>query len=249
MRRVAVLLPLLAACGGCPVWQSQDVPVEATRETDPTTGYTYRQYVPSTYTSSRDWPLVVTLHGTVPYDTSRRQIDEWKRLAEDKQFIVVAPDLRSTQGLLPVIDRLWFADLERDEEAIIAVIEDVCRKYRVDRSSVLLHAFSAGGYPLLWTGLRHPERFSMIIGRGINARMEMLERIKLSDAARKLPIVLMWGKDDWVGIQKQSWMAYTYLRERGFDQGRQLEFRGGHVRRPDLAYELWREHLPERHRR
>jgi len=246
MRRFVLFVPLLAACSGCPVWQSQDVPVPATLQEEPTTGTEYWRYVPEGYSPDRDWPMVVTLHGTIPYDTSKRQIDEWKKLAEDEQFIVVAPYLTSTQGLLPVIPERWFKHLERDEKVILAVIDEMCKNYRIDKKAIMLHGFSAGGYPLYYTGLRNPQRFNMLVARGCNCRMELLEQIKITEDAKKLPVFILVGKDDSILIQDQCWMAFRYLRERGCFETVRKEFKGGHLRRPDLAYAYWRESPPRR---
>ena len=243
-------LAALTLCSGCPVWQDQNVPVPAEQHAEPVTGADYWVYVPKDYPDDRRWPLVVTLHGTVPWDTYTREINEWKRLAEDKGFVVVAPSLKSPQGILPVIPRLWFEDLERDERVVLATIDEVCRRHpAVDRSCVLLHGFSAGGYPLLFVGLRNPDRFNMLIGRGINSDPRLLERIERTDEAREMPVVLLWGRDDTPLIRKQCWFAYTYLRERGFHNTEYETFPGAHLRRPDLAYEHWTEVLPAAYRR
>ncbi|MHC4983539.1 MAG: hypothetical protein ACYTF6_10315 [Planctomycetota bacterium] len=246
MRKFAALMPLLAFVSGCPVWQSQDVPVPATYEKEKTTFTNYWLYVPADYSDEKEWPLVVTLHGTIPYDTCKRQIDEWKKLAEDKQFIVVAPRLHSTQGILPVIPKHWFEDLQRDEEAILAVIDEMCKTYRIAEDCIMLHAFSAGGYPLYYTGLHNPKRFNIIVARGCNCRNELLEQIEIADEARKLPIMILVGKDDNILIQKQCWMAFRFLREHRCLGAKRKEFRGGHLRRPDLAYKYWHEHWPQR---
>ncbi len=251
MRRFMTFLPLLAACCGCPVTQSQDVPVPASRHVEPVTGEQYRQYVPKDYRADRKWPLVVTLHGTraPAYDTDDKQINEWKKLAEDRQFIVVAPRLQSVQGILPVIKSIWFKDLARDEQVILAVIDEVCKKYNIDEKCIMLTGFSSGGYPMYYTGLRNPERFNALAARACNSSIEIFERIKLTDKARKLPIFIFWGKDDFKPVQDQSWAAFRYLRERRFRKTERKEIKGGHLRRPDIAYRFWKKYLPEEYRR
>ena len=49
--------------------------------TEPQTGGKYYLYVPKNYDAEKAWPLVVTCHGTEPYDTAARQAKEWKALA------------------------------------------------------------------------------------------------------------------------------------------------------------------------
>jgi len=209
----------------------------------------YRLYVPTSYTDDRQWPLVVTLHGTYLWDGPVRQISEWGALAEEHQFIVVAPHLRSVQGVLPVPQQWWFDDLAKDERAVMAIIDEVCRNYRVDRNVIMLTGFSAGGYPLYYIGLRNPQRFQMLIARACNSSIRLFERIKLTDAARNLPIVIFWGKEDLAPIQKQSWQAFRWLRRHRFYRAERHEIRGGHLRRPEVAYRFWRKSLPPRYRR
>lgn len=240
-----VVVALSAFLGGCPVTQSQDTPVDEKQLVEPSTGAKYWLYVPSTYSQDRDWPLVVTLHGTIPWDDYGPQIREWKALAEEKGLIVVAPRLSSSQGIVKTLRDNWYRDLEDDERVIIGVMDDVMGKYRIEPKAVLLTGFSAGGFSMYHTGLRNPTRFSMLIARACNGDVKMLEdRVVLSDAARKLPIAMFWGKDD-PAIAKQSWETFEYLRVHKCAATRK-EVKGGHLRRPANAYNLWLPYLPER---
>lgn len=249
MKQYLVLIPLIGLLGGCPVFQSQSTPVPAIRTAEADSGAKYWCYVPSYHTTDRDWPLVVTLHGTYGFESSRLQIKEWKHLAEQKGFVVVAPDLRSVQGILPVSDALWFRDLDRDEETILAVMDEVTAKYRIDPNSVLLTGFSAGGYPMYHVGLRNPRRFNMLVARACNSSVSLFERLELTDEARRVPVRIFWGKDDLKPIANQSWEAYRWLVRRGFKWVEWKKISGGHIRRPDIAYAFWRKVLPARHRR
>lgn len=240
--RPVVLTAVLVACGGCPVWQSQNVPVPAERRVEPVTGERYWCYVPDNYTADRRWPLVVTLHGTddPAYDTYTKQINAWKKLAQDEGFIVVAPKLQSVQGVLPVIRPLWLKNLRRDEDVILAVLDEMARRYAIDQRRVLLTGFSSGGFPMYYTGLRNPGRFNCLVARSCNCELEIFERIELTDAAREVPILIFWGKDDFARIRDQSWAAFRYLRRHGFNNTEMEEIDGGHIRRPDLAYDFWK---------
>jgi poly(3-hydroxybutyrate) depolymerase len=236
-------LPLLVfgVCGGCIVTQPQDTPVSESRQVEPSTGRPYWLYVPSYYSPRQSWPLVITLHGTHGWDSAHAQIREWKALAEQRGLIVAAPQLKSTQDVLPVIRSLWAKDLAADEQAVLATLEEVSSRYHIDGRSILLTGFSAGGYVLYYTGLRHPDRFSMLIAREASFRDDLLEGLAPSEQALKMPIMIFWGKDEFAPIRKQSWRAYRRLREQKFVNTRHKEVEGGQLRRPDLAYRFWAE--------
>ncbi len=246
MRRFTPILFSLVFLAGCPVMQRQDTPVDARRLSEPESGRDYWLYVPSHYDASRSWPLVITLHGTHGWDSSRAQIQEWKYLAEQGGFLVAAPSLDSPQGITPVLRDLWYRDIEADEEAILRLLEHLRAEYNIAEDQVLLTGFSAGGYPLYYTGLRNPDRFDMLIARACNSDIDLFERIELTDEARRMPIVIFWGRDDLKPLRDQSWEAFRYLRERGFVNTSRRQTRGGHIRRPELAWDIWLERLQER---
>jgi poly(3-hydroxybutyrate) depolymerase len=245
---LAALAPLLS---GCPVFQSTDTPVSEVKAVEATTDTPYWIYVPSTYSDERDWPLVITLHGTNPWDTYTAQILEWKDLAEKKGFIVVAPNLSSSQGIFPHANRQsWYQDLARDERVILAVLDEVRGKYRIDKdpNATLLSGFSAGGFAMFHTGLRNPQRFGMLIARACNTDVQMMEDlVPVTDGAKRMPIAIYWGKDEAV-LTKQGYEVFEYLRRHGFKKAKMQEVLGGHLRRPELAYKLWLEHLPAKDR-
>lgn len=246
--KIALLALLLAgACllTGCPVTQSQDTPVDYQSVEEPVTGSEYYLYVPSTYDRRTPTPLVVTLHGTNPWDTARMQIREWRALAESKNFIVVAPELKlnSTQGISPFIrtsDRL--EALREDEQKILAILRQLKAKYNIDPKKVLLTGFSAGGYPMYYVGLRHPEEFSMLVARACNMDEDLFNHIGLTDKTRRVPVAVFFGKDDLKVIQEESWMAFRWLRRHGWSSENSMikQSRGGHLRRPETTYSLWK---------
>ena len=246
----AGLLSSLAAVAGCPPPMHPPTPVQPKLHTCAQTDRGYWLYVPSYYDEdpSRTWPLVVSLHGTYGWDGAHAQAVEWKWVAEQKGFLVATPRLKSVQGILPRVPSLWLQNLAEDEEHILAVIEEVCREWRVDPKVVMLTGFSAGGYPLYYTGLRNADRFHMLVARACNSDLRIFEGLQLTDRARKMPIVVYWGKDDLGTIIKESWQAFRWLREHGCKGATVKKVQGGHLRRPELAYGHWLEHLPAAYR-
>ena len=239
---IGLALLLAAAGSGC-ITQPQNTPVGPIGYVEPVTHTRYEVYVPSNYTARRTWPLVITLHGTHGFDSYGGQICEWKMLAEEFGFIVAAPELRSTQGVLPRILPLWYDDLERDEQSILGVLRDIRGIYRIDSDSVLLTGFSAGGYPMIWTGLKHPEQFSMLVARSCTFDMGMIDRIPVTQPARRLPVEILHGT--WDMAAGQSSAASKRLHQRGFTAV-ERSLSGGHARRPDLALAVWRDRLAMR---
>ncbi|MBI5723994.1 MAG: hypothetical protein HZA50_08560 [Planctomycetes bacterium] len=244
-----VVAGLIAAVCGCVPTRQADAPGQAVR--DPRTGNVYIRYVPRNYTKDRAWPMVVILHGTYGFDPPEWQIQEWQALAEEKGLIVVAPRLKSVQGVIKVnkvVRPLWLEDLAEDEKIILGMLDDMQANYNIDPAAILLTGFSSGGYPLYYVGLRNPDRFNMIIPQACNFDAASLETTQIPPQAKKMNMVIIWGKDDQF-TRDESWAAFRWLREHGFDY-RYTDKKitdGGHRRQPELVYELWLKKLPQQY--
>ncbi len=158
----------LVCCTGCPVVSNLPAPAPVQRLREPDSGREYRLYVPEGYPQERSFPLVVTCHGTRPFDTAELQIEEWKGLAQQKGFVVVAPELIGTRGDFPPEPAEQLRRQFEDEQAILAIVRAVRASRRVDQTRVFLTGWSAGGYAVLFTGLRHPEVFRALSLRQTN---------------------------------------------------------------------------------
>jgi phospholipase/carboxylesterase len=205
---VAMTPALLCGCfPGVP-----DTPYQSLHAREPKTGAAYTFYVPSFYSKDRDWPLVIPLHGTYGFDSPDMQVQAWKDQAEKHGLIVAAPALESVQGILPVPGGVRQKELEADERIILAVIDDISSKYRIDRQSVMMTGFSAGGYPLYFVGLRNPTKFQILIAGAANSSKEIFDQIKVTPEVRDLRVAVFWGRDDMKIIQDESWQAFAWLR-------------------------------------
>jgi len=233
------LLALVVACtSGCAVTQPQDTPVPHVLEADPTTGRAYYLYVPSTYRHDRPAPLIVTCHGTPPYDVAEYHIREWKMQAELNGCIVVAPTLIATDGLLgdgPLVGML------ADERYILSIISNLSYRYNIDRANIMITGFSGGGFPTYWVGLRHPEIFSVITARSANFNQPNLEGW-FNGEATATPVMVYYGENDPGSIRSQSEAAVAYLRSRGFTVTSRAIPGLGHERRPEIAMDFFRKH-------
>lgn len=248
MRTMLKMLLVLATLGllvGCPVTQSQDTPVDYQWLDEQVTGAGYYLYVPSTYDRKQPTPLVITLHGTNPWDTAWLQIREWRALAERQRFIVAAPSLKlnSTQGIVPIPLSQRLDALEKDEQKLLAIRREVIARYNIDNKKILLTGFSSGGYPMYYVGLRHPDKFSMLIARACNMDEDLFNHVGVTKQTPRIPVAIFVGKDDATVIQDQSWMAFRWLRRHGWTSknSEMKESRGGHLRRPETTYSLWQK--------
>jgi predicted esterase len=106
----------------------------------------FHLYVPSTYTATRAWPLVIALHGAAGSHAqagtaARAMRDAWSGIAESQGFIVVAPVSSGAQGgwIVP-------PGAPTDYDAFAAMLARVDADYNIERSRTYLWGFSAGGH-------------------------------------------------------------------------------------------------------
>lgn len=225
---------------GCPVFQNTDVPGEIQKLHEPVNGGDYYLYVPSNYSADKQYAAVITCHGTKPWDTAQRQAQEWVDLAESKQFIVAAPELTGTRG-----DYLW-SDEEQiqrqqaDEKTILAVLDHVRAAYNIADDRVFLTGWSAGGYAVLYTGLRNPTVFRALALRQGNFKARLVNSC-LPFADPHQPIYVLYGATD-VLLKDQADECLEWLRENRL-YAVEEETIGSHRRHPDLAYRFFRKCL------
>lgn len=231
MRTILLTVLVAALAAGCAVPQDQSTPVSERREVDPSTGRGYWIYVPSTYRHDRPAGLIVTCHGTPPYDVANMHIREWKMLGENHGCIVVAPYLQGTDGIIgdgPLIGML------ENERRIMSLISLLGYRYNIDLANIMITGFSGGGFPTYWVGLRHPEIFSVVVGRSCNFSVSNLDGWYPPEAART-PVMIYFGSGDLLNIQGQSQEGITYLQQRGFSVESTILPGIGHQRHPEVA--------------
>jgi phospholipase/carboxylesterase len=163
-------------------------------------------YVPESYDGSRDWPLVVALHGGSGHGSDF--LWTWLREARSRGFLLLSPTSRGPT---------WSLDVPaRDASAVSAMVEFVAGRFRVDRARVLATGLSDGAtFALLWglsedapvtalapvSGVLHPLNFSL--GN--------------LDRARGRRIRLVHGALDWLFPVGMAHMARDALVGAGAD--------------------------------
>lgn len=235
----AALPAVMGFVAGCPVPQNQDTPVDQRYEVHPGTGDRYWLYVPSTYRPDRPAPLIVSCHGTPPYDVSAHHIREWKDLGERHGCIILAPELQATDGILgdgPIVGML------ECERRILSLISLLGYRFNIDRANIMITGFSGGGFPTYWVGLRHPEVFSVVVARNCNFSQGNLSGW-MTPEARKCAIKIYYGSNDPLPIIVQSRMGIEYLREQGFSVESEVLSGKGHQRQPEVAMDFFLRNL------
>ncbi len=239
IRIVMVLLAAGLVAGGCAVPQAQDTPVSQWREIDPVSGRAYWIYVPSNYTHTRSWPVIVTCHGTPPYDVAEHHIREWKMLGERNGCIILSPELIATDGIIgdgPINGMLG------DERFILSMLSLIGYRFTIDRSNIMITGFSGGGFPMYWVGLRNPDVFSCVVARSCNFSEHNIDGWYPPEAVA-LSILIYVGERDPGAITSQSDNAIRYLRSKGFKVETKVIPNIGHERRPENAMEFFRRHM------
>jgi len=233
-----VFLPLLVSAG-CPVTQPQNTRTNPELFAEPTTNRQYYLFVPDTYDSAKPMPLVISCHGTAPFDVASAHAREWKKMAEVHGFILVCPKMVSTDGILGAGA---IGPLLRDERLILSIFGQLAYRFNIDRRNVMLTGFSGGGFPVYFVGLRHPDLFSVVVPRNCNFNAHSIDGWYPPEA-KNTPIKVYYGQNDPAAIRSQSLDAIEYLREHGFRRVETQIIPGaGHERHPEVAMKFWLRH-------
>ena len=184
-------------------------------------------------------PVIVTCHGTPPYDVAEMHIREWKMLGEQNGCIIIAPELLGTDGIFGDGPTQAMMD---DEKFILSILSMVGYHYTVDWSNIMLTGFSGGGFPMYFTGLRNPNVFSVLVARSCNFNEAQPRRVVSAGG-------LVAERDDLRrrarpgAIQAQTDAAIAYLRSKGFRLETKVIPGIGHERVPEVAMDFFRRHM------
>jgi len=195
----------------------------------------YWLYIPTYYSPEHKWPLVVACHGTLPYDSATKQLDEWKGLAEQRGFLLAVPELKGVKGDLPPPPSVQLRLQAEDEATILSVVRAVSAAYRVDDMRIFLRGWSAGGYAVLYTGLRNPDVFRALSMHQPNFDLAFVDGcIPFLDPHQ--PIQVTYGTLD--TLQPQGLQCIDWLRARDFEPLVQEQL-GWHRRNPMPVYNFF----------
>lgn len=228
---------LLCVLTGCPVPQKQKVPREVLRVRDEEFNRTCFIYYPTGY-GKQPMPLVVTCHGTNPWDSAQLQINEWKALAEENKFVVIAPTIDSARGFIPPAPPEGTKILQEDERYILKILRRFYNTPNIDSRAIMITGWSAGGFATYYVGLRHPEIFRVVVARQCNFVREYYP----DDIWRfnpYQPLLIFYGKGDLPLLKADSQVAYRFFQDAGMKNLFYQGLNGGHSRHPEVALDFF----------
>jgi poly(3-hydroxybutyrate) depolymerase len=158
----------------------------------------YRMYVPTTYTGTKAFPLIVALHGLGGTEDAFFENYERKLppLAEQHGYILAAPLGYRVDGSYgwglgtapadPVTKRIQ----ELSEQDVVQVLQRVRQQYRIDENRIYLMGHSMGGIGTWKIAAKYPDIWAAIgpiSGSGVPTTLERI---------RHIPEVVVHGDDD-----------------------------------------------------
>ncbi len=198
----------------------------------------YALFVPSTYDASREWPLIVTLHGLGrPYDWMMGY-DGMIDFAERDGYIMVAPlgyhprawygsrgagipqRLRDAGGTESLPENLGALS----EQDVMNVFEIVRDEFNIDANRMYLWGHSMGGAGTYHLAAKHPDLWAAL-GVAAPAPSAAPDQLK---AFKHVPIIVLQGDEDglvtttreWVAKMKEIGMEHLYVEVQGGDHSR-----------------------------
>ncbi len=191
----------------------------------------YHMYVPSTYTGSRAFPLIIALHGLGGTEDSF--FDGYNRsfppLAETHGYIVATPLGYRVDGGYgwgvgnPPADPVARRTQQASEDDVMQVLQLVKQQYKIDDSRIYLMGHSLGAigtwklapkFPDIWAAI------GLFAGSGNPATLERL---------RQVPEIVVHGDDDrtvnvrgsrtMVAKMKELEIEHTYIEVPGGSHG------------------------------
>jgi predicted peptidase len=159
----------------------------------------YLLFLPKNYEAKADkaWPLILFLHGRGESYGPLSLVKKWgpPRIVEknaDFPYIVVSPQCPGKER--------W--SQPRQQQILVDLLDDVLKKYRINKDRVYLTGLSLGGYGSWTLAAAHPDRFAAVVPICGGGDPKDAERLK------SLPIWVFHGdKDGAVPIARSQQMV------------------------------------------
>jgi predicted peptidase len=213
----ALALLTLAVALTAPAAESQTV-AAFERTITKKVGYQYLLALPQGYEAAKDkaWPLLVFLHGS-----GERGSEVWNVAKHGPPKLLrespLSPAGRALAENFIVVSPQCPANTSWDDDAVLALVDEIAAKHRVNMKRVHLTGLSLGGYGAWSTGLKYPERFASIVpicGGGSAADIRRALREKKS-ALTTLPVWAFHGAKDPAVLLAESEAMVAALKKAG----------------------------------
>ena len=161
----------------------------------------YRILVPENFDRSKEYPLVIALHGhtgdenTYPDKYINRATNEhvFQKMGNERGYILVSP-----RGRGPGVKYLGSSETD-----VVEVLERVTSLYPVKKDQIFLTGHSSGGMGTWRIGLKYPEKFAGLaaVGSAFPAQPPEILR-SLNDENRGKPLMYVQGRRDRLSTQR-----------------------------------------------
>ena len=171
----------------------------------------YRLYLPTAYDGTREVPLLLALHGTGGdqnkyFDHPTYGDGLYKREAEKHGMAVLCPLGNDALGR----PTEWRGT---GELHVLAALDEVCRRFRIDRERIVCTGQSMGGTGTTYLCCRYPDIFAAGIPLASN-----YGHLALVANLRHMPMFYVQGADDWPYYAKTGPIPLTEeMRRLGYD--------------------------------
>lgn len=173
-----------------------------------TVAVNYLLFLPDGYNArgAKRWPLILFLHGAGERGTNLSAVTKHgpPRLVKDRPdfpFVVVSPQCPSGQT--------W------SDETLLALLDEILKKHKIDPGRVYLTGLSMGGYGTWSLGLKHPERFAAMapICGGGSILPALLPSAANARRLKRLPVWAFHGaKDELVALDESERLVEALRR-------------------------------------
>ncbi len=165
-------------------------------------GYTRKWlvYAPEHREGTR--PLILSLHGGSCSQELGMWMSGWERTAKARGVYLAAPQsaLRRLKGSMP--HPAWNADgksaAQDDFHFLLYVVEEVCRRYPIDRSRIYITGHSMGSAMTQQMILHYPELFAAAASNSGVIRGGFFGEMKAAEGKEhyKVPVMIQMGQRD-----------------------------------------------------
>lgn len=171
-------------------------------------GRPYTICIPHAYKGAiegKRWPLIVGLHWH--HGDGERLLKLFQNHLLYGSFVMVCPNGTNES---------WS---EEDEPFVLALVEEMKGKYKIDPNRVFLMGVSAGAHFTYHVGLKHPELFRAIAvyAGSLAASKKRWGTPLAKEKEKQIPVFIMHGeKDELLPLWNATW-SRDALKKEGYD--------------------------------